>query len=94
MKKFLSLILAAVICLSMVFPAFAFYDVTLQEDGGVTGTATVEMSGILSQSTISLKWTYEVGGQTETSEAVSETVYTADPSAFTFSESVHGSKGE
>lgn len=51
------------------------------------------MSGILSQSTISLKWTYEVGGQTETSEAVSETIYTADPSAFTFSESVHGSEG-
>ena len=85
--------MAAVICLSMVFPAFAFYDVTLQEDGGVTGTATVEMSVILSQSTISLKRTYEVGGQTETSEAVSETIYTADPSAFTFSESVHGSEG-
>ena len=24
----------------MVFPAFASYDVTLQEDGGVTGIAT------------------------------------------------------
>ena len=35
--------MAAVICLSMVFPAFAFYDVTLQEDGGVTGTATAEL---------------------------------------------------
>lgn len=93
MKKFLSFILAAVICLSMVFPAFAFYDVTLQEDGGIYGTATVEMSGILSQSTISLKWTYEVGGQTDTSEAVSKTVYTVDPLSFTFSESAHNSDG-
>ncbi len=69
--------MAAVICLSMVFPAFAFYDVTLQEDGGVTGIATVKMTGILSQSTISLKRTYETCGQTETSVQPSCTVTVA-----------------